>query len=133
MDNSDYKLCYKVIPMPCDTNSCGDIFGGWLLSQMDLAGVVMCKEYSYGRYVTITIDEMLFKKPVKVGDILEIYCKIIKIGNTSICVNIKVKTTNLEKNITSIVTQGNFKYVKINKDGTSIPINSIPINFIPIN
>ena len=58
----DYKLCYKVIPMPCDTNSNGDIFGGWLLSQMDLAGVVMCKDHNYGRYATISVDKMIFKK-----------------------------------------------------------------------
>ena len=115
----DYKLCYKVVPMPCDTNSNGDIFGGWLLSQMDLAGVVMCKEYKYGRYVTISIDKMIFKKPVKVGDILEIYCSIYKVGTTSLTINIKSITINLESNIKDVVTEGTFKYVKIDNEGKS--------------
>ena len=61
-----YNLCIQVIPMPCDTNANGDIFGGWLLSQMDLAGCVECKRYFPGRYVTITIDKMVFTKPVRV-------------------------------------------------------------------
>jgi acyl-CoA thioesterase YciA len=115
----DYKLCYKVIPMPCDTNSNGDIFGGWLLSQMDLAGIIMCKEHSYGRYVTISIDKMIFKKPVKVGDILEIYCSIYKVGTTSLTINIRAITINLESNIKDVVTEGIFKYVKIDNEGKS--------------
>ena len=115
----DYVLCYKVTPLPCDTNSNGDIFGGWLLSQMDLAGIVMCKQHSYGRYVTITIDKMLFKKPVKVGNILEIFCKIIKVGNTSITINIKVIINDLQYNKKDTVTEGIFKYVKIDTNGNS--------------
>jgi len=79
----EYQLCYKVIPMPCDTNFNGDIFGGWLLSQMDLAGVSLCNNVSYGRYVTLTIDRMVFRKPVKVGDIVEIKGKIIPILKNS--------------------------------------------------
>ena len=74
--------------MPSCINSNGDIFGGWLLSQMDLAGCVECQRYSPGRYVTITIDKMVFTKPVKVGDILTIYCKIINIGQTSLTIDI---------------------------------------------
>ena len=114
-----HNLCIQVIPMPCDTNANGDIFGGWLLSQMDLAGIVMCKQHSYGRYVTITIDKMLFKKPVKVGNILEIFCKIIKVGNTSITINIKVIINDLQYNKKDTVTEGIFKYVKIDTNGNS--------------
>jgi acyl-CoA thioesterase YciA len=111
----DYKLCYKVIPMPCNTNSHGDIFGGWLLSQMDLAGVVMCKDHNYGRYATISVDKMIFKKPVKVGDILEIYCCIDTIGNSSLTINIRVITFNLENNTKNIVTDAYITIDNISK------------------
>ena len=120
----EYQLCYKVIPMPCDTNYNGDIFGGWLLSQMDLAGVSICNNVSYGRYVTMTIDRMVFRKPVKVGDIVEIMGKITKVGNTSIEVELMVQATTMETGKKKLVTEGNIKYVKIDNSGKSIPINS---------
>jgi acyl-CoA thioesterase YciA len=118
----EYELCYKVIPMPCDTNYNGDIFGGWLLSQMDLAGVSLCNKLNYGRYVTLTIDKMIFKKPVHIGDIVEIMGRINKIGTTSIIVDLLVQTTTMETGITQQVTEGIFKYVKIDKDSNPISI-----------
>ena len=111
-----YNLCIQVIPMPCDTNANGDIFGGWLLSQMDLAGCVECKRYFPGRYVTITIDKMVFTKPVNVGDILTIYCKIINIGKTSITIDILAKVKKSLTNETVEVTKGIFKYVCIDEN-----------------
>ena len=111
-----YNLCIQVIPMPCDTNANGDIFGGWLLSQMDLAGCVECKRYFPGRYVTITIDKMVFTKPVNVGDILTIYCKIINIGKTSITIDILAKVKKSLSNKTVEVTKGIFKYVCIDEN-----------------
>jgi acyl-CoA thioesterase YciA len=119
----DYNLCIQVIAMPCNTNSNGDIFGGWLLSQMDLAGSVECQRHFPGRYVTITIDKMMFSKPVKVGDLLSIYCKIKTIGNTSITVDILSKIKKSLTNEIVEVTQGIFKYVHIDK-------NNIPIHII---
>tara|TARA_Y100000590_G_scaffold450459_1_gene590162 strand:- start:177 stop:563 length:387 start_codon:yes stop_codon:yes gene_type:complete len=120
----DYQLCYKVIPMPCDTNYNGDIFGGWLLSQMDLAGVSLCNNVSYGRYVTLTIDRMIFRKPVKVGDIVEIMGKINKVGNTSIKVDLLVQATTMETGKKKQVTEGTIKYVKIDNVGTPTSIDS---------
>ena len=111
-----YNLCIQVIPMPCDTNANGDIFGGWLLSQMDLAGCVECKRYFPGRYVTITIDKMVFTKPVNIGDILTIYCKIINIGKTSITIDTLAKVKKSLTNETVEVTKGIFKYVCIDKN-----------------
>ena len=111
-----YNLCIQVIPMPCDTNANGDIFGGWLLSQMDLAGSVECKRYFPGRYVTITIDKMVFSKPVNVGDLLTIYCKIINIGKTSITIDILAKIKKSLTNESVEVTKGIFKYVCIDKN-----------------
>ena len=120
----DYQLCYKVIPLPCNTNYNGDIFGGWLLSQMDLAGVSLCNNVCYGRYVTMTIDRMVFRKRVKVGDIVEIIGKINKVGNTSIEVDLEVQATNMETGKKKQVTEGTIKYVKINNYGEPTPINS---------
>ena len=120
----DFQLCYKVIPMPCDTNYNGDIFGGWLLSQMDLAGVSLCNNVSYGRYVTMTIDRMVFRKPVKVGDIVEIMGKINKVGNTSIEVDLLVQATNMETGKKMQVTEGTIKYVKIDNAGKATSIDS---------
>ena len=120
----EYQLCYKVIPMPCDTNFNGDIFGGWLLSQMDLAGVSLCNNVSYGRYVTMTIDRMVFRKPVKVGDIVEIKGKINKVGNTSIEVDLIVQATTMETGKKKLVTEGTIKYVKISNLGKPIPVSS---------
>lgn len=119
----EYELCYKVIPLPCHTNYNGDIFGGWLLSQMDLAGVSLCNKLNFGRYVTLTIDKMIFKKPVHVGDIVEIMSRINKIGTTSIIVDLLVQKTTMETGITQQVTEGIFKYVKIDKDSNPISIN----------
>ena len=118
-----YNLCIQVIPMPCDTNANGDIFGGWLLSQMDLAGGVECKRYFPGRYVTITIDKMVFSKPVKVGDLLTIYCKIINIGNTSITIDILAKIKKSLTNETIEVTKGIFKYVCIDENHKPMEIS----------
>ena len=120
----EYQLCYKVIPMPCNTNYNGDIFGGWLLSQMDLAGVSLCNNVSYGRYVTMTIDRMVFRKPVKVGDIVEIMGKINKVGNTSIEVELEVIATTMETGKKKRVTEGTIKYVKINNNGEPTSVKS---------
>jgi acyl-CoA thioesterase YciA len=111
MDN--YNLCIQVIPMPCDTNENGDIFGGWLLSQMDLAGCIECKNYYSGRYVTITIDKMVFKNPVQIGDLLSIYCKILNVGTTSITIYVKSEIKKFSTKEFIEVTNGVFKYVCI--------------------
>ena len=108
-----YNLCIQVIAMPCNTNANGDIFGGWLMSQMDLAGSVECKRNYPGRYVTITVEKMIFSKPVSVGDLLSIYCKIQHIGTTSITIDIMAQVKKSLTNNIIDVTQGIFKYVHI--------------------
>ena len=125
----DYILCYKVIPLPNDTNFNGDIFGGWLLSQMDLAGISLCNQHEFGRFVTVTVNDIIFKNPVKIGNIIEIYGKIIKLGNTSITTKLKVNSTNIENGTIKEITEGIFKYVKIDKKGKPNKINK-KINFI---
>ena len=121
----DYNLCIQVIAMPCNTNANGDIFGGWLMSQMDLAGSVECKRKCPGRYVTITVEKMVFSKPVKVGDLLSIYCKIKTIGNTSITIDIIAKIKKSLTNEIIDVTTGLFKYVHIDSDNKPICIHKL--------
>lgn len=120
MEQYKQKVMMKIVAMPCNTNPNGDIFGGWLLSQMDLAGYSACKDYYPGRYVTIAINDTFFKQPVFVGDNLTIYTQIVEVGNTSIKIDIQVyldRVNSPETKLNNIlVTEGLFKYVHINKD-----------------
>lgn len=115
------KPVIQVIAMPKDTNPSGDIFGGWLLSQMDLAGAVLAGEYTQHRIVTIALDKMVFVKPVFVGDLLTCFVSHMKTGNTSITVLVEAwarrKDGSMEK-----VTEGLFTYVSIGEDRKPIQI-----------
>ena len=111
------ELTIRVVAMPRDTNPAGDIFGGWLLSQMDLAGGVFCKKIAKGRVVTVAIDSTTFQQPVFIGDTLCIYVELVKIGRTSITVQIDAYVNREFENVKRIkVTEGEFKYVKVGED-----------------
>ena len=114
-DNSESII--RTVAMPADTNPNGDIFGGWLLSQMDIAGGVLAQSRAKGRVATIAINAMKFIAPVKVGDTVTCYGKVIKIGNTSITVKLRVTSGTPGKNNTNEVTNGTFIYVAIDSDG----------------
>lgn len=86
---SDQELTFRTITMPADTNPAGDIFGGWVMSQMDLAAFVRACEISGGRTVTAAVKEMSFQKPVKVGDTFYVYTRPIKIGRSSITLEVE--------------------------------------------
>ncbi len=107
--------------MPKDTNPLGDIFGGWIISQMDLAGAIFAQKHVNGRVVTAAIDSITFKNPVKVGDTVSVYVEIIKQGTTSITVHIDTRVCR--DNTSTLVTHGNFTYVKINKNNKPVAIN----------
>ena len=109
-------LSLKVIAMPADTNWNGDVFGGWLVSQMDLAGAVHAHQVSKGRVATISINNMVFLVKVKVGQVLGCYTQVVKIGNTSMQIMVEVWETN-DMNNPVMVTQGVFTYVAIDDDG----------------
>ncbi len=108
------ELATKTLAMPADTNPNGDIFGGWVLSQMDIAGGVMANTVTKGRAVTVFVDGMTFHKPVNVGDVLSCYAKVKKIGNTSITFKIEAWVKRNFK--TFKVTEGTFVYVAIGED-----------------
>ncbi len=107
-------LSLQVIALPKDTNWNGDVFGGWLVSQMDLAGAVHAHRSSRGRVATISINDMVFHVPVKVGQVLACYTQVLKVGNTSMQVLVEVWESNdLERPV--LVTNGVFTYVAIDE------------------
>lgn len=110
------ELSLKVIAMPADTNWNGDVFGGWLVSQMDLAGAVHAHQVSKGRVATISINNMVFHVRVKVGQVLGCYTQVIKTGTTSMQIMVEVWETNDVDNPV-LVTNGVFTYVAIDEHG----------------
>ena len=111
------KVLTKTVAMPADTNPNGDIFGGWLLSQMDVAGGILAKSQANGRVATVAIDSMKFLLPVKVGDTVTCYGSITRRGRTSLSINLRVTAQSLNNNIPKDVTSGTFVYVAIDLDG----------------
>ena len=107
----------KTVAMPADTNPNGDIFGGWLLSQMDVAGGILAKKIAKGRVATVAIEGMKFLLPVKVGDTVTCYGSILRTGNSSISINLRVTAQGLESIQPQDVTNGTFIYVAIDLDG----------------
>lgn len=110
-------LAIQVIAMPEDTNPDGDIFGGWLLSQMDLAAGVIAKKKAKCRVVTIAINEMVFHTPVHIGDLVQCYSDIVKIGNTSITIKVEAWVVDQITDEQKQVTEGTFTFVAIDKEG----------------
>ncbi len=120
---TDQELVLKVIPMPADCNANGDIFGGWVMAQADLAGAVLPARYVQGRMATVAVNEFIFKQPVKVGDILSFFSKVSRIGNTSITVSVEVYTERFSSQGQYLkVTQANLTYVAIDEQGKPRPI-----------
>jgi acyl-CoA thioesterase YciA len=115
---TDKELVLKVIPMPADTNGNGDIFGGWVMAQVDLAGSVVPARHTKGRMVTVAVNEFIFKQPVKVGDILSFYSKITRLGRTSITVKVEVYAERFRTQGQYIkVTEATVTYVAIDDNG----------------
>jgi acyl-CoA thioesterase YciA len=109
----------STIAMPMHTNVNGDIFGGWLLSQMDLAGAVFCRKLSSTRFVTVAVNAMTFLVPVHVGDTVHCYVEKERLGRRSISVNIQVWANRFEGPKFDKVTEGNYVYVAIGEDRKS--------------
>lgn len=111
-------LVLRTVAMPKDTNPNGDIFGGWILAQMDLAGDLMAKQIAGSRTVTVTIDKMVFRRPVHVGDAIEIYAELLRVGNSSMDVQLEVWAKALTGEYTAerhLVTEGISRYVAIDE------------------
>ena len=117
------ELAIQVVAMPKDTNPTGDVFGGWLISQMDLAGIVFCRKIAKGSVVTISIESITFKETVFVGDTLCCYVSLVKIGRTSITTQIEAYVSRDFEDTRIKVTEGEFKYVKLDENRKPTPIN----------
>src|SRR5246127_4272357 len=116
-------LCIRTLAMPADTNANGDIFGGWLLAQMDVGGGVFASKIAKSRTVTVAIEAMNFRKPVYVGDLVSVYGTLVRIGRTSITVHLEAWVTRRKETQTILVTDGNFTYVSIDDQGHPQAIN----------
>ena len=110
-------LSLQTIAMPADTNWSGDVFGGWIVSQMDLAGAIHAERFSKGRCATISINQMTFLVPVKVGDVISCYTKILKVGKTSIQMEIEVWDSHDDSRAPIRVTEGVFTFVAVDVKG----------------
>ena len=117
------ELVMRVMPLPADTNSNGDIFGGWLMAQVDLAGAVLPSRVAKGRLATVAVNQFLFKQTVSVGDLLSFYARLERIGTTSITVHVEVYAERNPANLQVVkVTEANLTYVAIDRDGRPRPI-----------
>ena len=111
------ELTVRTLAMPADTNPAGDIFGGWVMSQMDIAGAIAAVARAQGRVVTVAVEGMTFIAPVKVGDILCVYTAIERVGTTSITVAIEAWVRRNRIAAREQVTSGRFVYVALGEDG----------------
>ena len=117
MNNNKEYILTKTVAMPADTNTNGDIFGGWLLSQMDVAGGILASKIAKGRVATVAIEGMKFLLPVKVGDTVSCHGRLEKVGKTSISILLRVTTESWKNSGLKEVTNGKFIYVAIDSAG----------------
>src|SRR2546421_8761563 len=116
----DRQLVMRVQPMPADANGNGDIFGGWIMAQVDVAGAVLPARIAKGRIATVAVNQFVFKQPVSVGDLLSFYAKVTRVGRTSVTVRVEVYAERNPANLHVVkVTEANLTYVAIDMEGRS--------------
>jgi acyl-CoA thioesterase YciA len=114
----DHPPALRVMPMPADANQYGDIFGGWIMSQVDIAGATVAMRRARGRVATVSVNSFVFNQPVSVGDVVSFFADVVETGRTSIKVNVEVYAErNPTQPITVKVTQATLTYVAINQQG----------------
>jgi acyl-CoA thioesterase YciA len=119
----DKELVLKVIPMPADSNANGDIFGGWVMAQVDLAGAVLPARRAQGRLATVAVNEFIFKQPVRIGDLLSFFAEITRVGRTSITVKVEVYAERMRsQGAYTKVTEAQLTYVAIDENGKPRPL-----------
>ena len=120
----DREPVLRVVPMPADANSTGDIFGGWIMSQVDIAGALPAIRLAKGRVATIAVNSFLFKQPVFIGDLVSFYAKVVKVGRTSITVDVEVWVQRgIPEEVTVKVTEATLTYVAVDKDRKPKPVS----------
>ncbi len=109
----------RVVPMPSDMNPSGDIFGGWVMAQVDIAGSIPALRRARGRIATVAVNSFLFKQPISVGDVVSFYAEVVRVGNTSITVDVQVYAERHPANPLVVkVTEATLTYVALNADGS---------------
>ena len=112
------ELVLRVIPMPADSNANGDIFGGWIMAQVDIAGAVLPVRLAKGRIATVAVNQFVFKQPVSIGDLLSFYARVERIGRSSVTVHMEVYAErNPEDPVVAKVTEASLTYVAIDRQG----------------
>jgi acyl-CoA thioesterase YciA len=115
----------RVMPMPADSNQNGDIFGGWIMAQVDVAGGAVASRVARGRVATVAVKEFVFKQPVQIGDLLSFYADVVRVGNTSVTINVEVFAERRPSDPTVVkVTEATLTYVAIDANGRPRPIPS---------
>ena len=115
---TDRDLVMRVMPMPADANANGDIFGGWIMAQVDLAGAVLPMRIAKGRIATVAVNEFVFKQPVSIGDLLSFYAEVVRVGRTSITVRVEVYAERNPADLQVVkVTEARLTYVAIDSSG----------------
>ncbi len=120
---SGAELVLRVMPLPADVNANGDIFGGWIMAQVDLAGAVLPARIAKGRIATVAVKEFVFKQPVSLGDLLSFYARVTRVGTTSITVHVDVFAERNPANLHVVkVTEADLTYVAIDAQGQPRPV-----------
>lgn len=125
---SPRELTYRVVAMPADTNAYGDIFGGWMMSQVDIAGSVLAIREAGGRVATVAVKEFRFIAPVAVGDLVSCYAQLVDVGRTSITVHIEAEAARQRSNdidAQHLVANATLVYVAMGEDGKPRPVSPV--------
>jgi acyl-CoA thioesterase YciA len=121
------ELTLRTLAMPADVNVNGDIFGGWVLAQMDIASGIVAGQRAQGRVTTVAVDAMKFIRPVQVGDVLCIYAWVARVGRTSMAIGLEAWARRDRVGTREKVTEGVFTYVAINEEGRPRPVPENPV------
>jgi len=114
----DHELTLRVAPMPADVNANGDIFGGWVMAQVDIAGGVAAERRARGRVATVAVNAFVFKQPISIGDVVSFYTRVERVGRTSITIHVEVIAERNPTNLTRVkVTEATVTYVAIDANG----------------
>jgi len=117
----------RVLPMPADANHHGDIFGGWIMAQVDIAGGVLAARHARGRVATVAVNSFQFKQPVQIGDLLSFYAEIVRVGNTSITINVEVYAQRNPEEIEIVkVTEATLTYVATDQNRRPRAVPALP-------
>ena len=123
----ELDLVLRVMPMPADANANGDIFGGWIMAQVDLAGSVLPARLAKGRIATVAVNQFIFKQAVSIGDLLSFYARIERVGRTSVTVHVEVYAERNPADLQVVkVTEANLTYVAIDGEGKPRPLPTAP-------